>query len=85
VYLTTVKAVSLSHNMHVHFIQTSTLFLWLFHLYSFSVFSFCQEFEVFDETLFRTVDNFEEACKLLRVGFEYVCDLDGKKLFRKRK
>lgn len=27
----------------------------------------------------------EEACKLLEIGFEYVTDMDGKKLFRKRK
>jgi integrase len=27
----------------------------------------------------------EEACKLLEVGFEYVTEIDGKKLFRKRK
>jgi integrase len=29
--------------------------------------------------------NLDEACKLLEVGFEYVTDLDGAKLFRKRK
>jgi integrase/recombinase XerD len=27
----------------------------------------------------------EEACKLLETGFEYITDMDGKKLFRKRK
>lgn len=27
----------------------------------------------------------EEACQLLEVGFEYVTEIDGKKLFRKRK
>jgi hypothetical protein len=26
----------------------------------------------------------EEACKLLETGFEFVTDVDGKKLFRKR-
>ena len=26
-----------------------------------------------------------EACKLLEVGFEYVTEVDGHKLFRKRK
>ena len=26
-----------------------------------------------------------EACKLLEVGFEFVTEFDGKKLFRKRK
>jgi len=29
--------------------------------------------------------NVEEACKLLEVGFEYVAEFEGKKLFRKRK
>ena len=32
-------------------------------------------------SLVRNVD----PCKLLEVGFEFVCDMDGKKLFRKRK
>ena len=27
----------------------------------------------------------EDACKLLETGFEYVTDMEGKKLFRKRK
>jgi hypothetical protein len=27
----------------------------------------------------------EEACQLLEIGFEYVTDMDGNKLFRKRK
>lgn len=27
----------------------------------------------------------DEACKLLEVGFEYVTEFEGKKLFRKRK
>jgi hypothetical protein len=69
--------------MHVHFIQTSTLLV--VYPVLFRCFRFAKRFEVLDETLFRTVDNFEEACKLLKVGFEYVCDLDGKKLFRKRR
>ena len=29
--------------------------------------------------------NLEEACKLVEIGFEYVCDMDNVKLFRKRK
>jgi integrase len=33
----------------------------------------------------KVAGNLEEACKLLEVGFEYVTDIDGKKLFRKRK
>jgi hypothetical protein len=32
--------------------------------------------------LAKTID---EACKLLEVGFEFVCDMEGAKLFRKRK
>ncbi len=27
----------------------------------------------------------DEACKLVKVGFEYVTDMDGAKIFRKRK
>lgn len=27
----------------------------------------------------------EEACQLVEAGFEYVCEIDGAKLFRKRK
>lgn len=38
-----------------------------------------QEFHV------KVAENLEEACKLLEVGFDYVTDIDGKKLFRKRK
>jgi len=38
-----------------------------------------------DEFTVRAVNTLEEACKLLEVGFEYVTDINGKKLFRKRK
>jgi len=38
-----------------------------------------------EEFTVRAVDTLEEACKIMEVGFEYVCDMDGKKLFRKRK
>ncbi len=38
-----------------------------------------QEFHV------KVADSVEEACKLLEVGFEFVCDMESKKLFRKRK
>jgi len=38
-----------------------------------------------DEFHVKVVDTLEEACKLLEVGFGYVTDMDGKKLFRKRK
>jgi hypothetical protein len=27
----------------------------------------------------------EEACRLVEAGFEYVCDFNGNKIFRKRK
>lgn len=30
-------------------------------------------------------NNIEEAQKLIETGFEFVCDFDGKKLFRKLK
>jgi len=33
----------------------------------------------------RTARTVEEACKLIEVGFEYVCEMDGVKIFRKRK
>jgi integrase len=38
-----------------------------------------------DEFHVKAVSSLEEACKLLEVGFEYVTDFDGYKLFRKRK
>ena len=33
----------------------------------------------------KVAHNLEEVCKLLEVGFEYVTDVDGFKVFRKRK
>jgi integrase len=33
----------------------------------------------------RVAENLDDACKLLEIGFEYVTEMDGKKLFRKRK
>lgn len=41
--------------------------------------------EANDEFHVKVAGSLEEACKLLEVGFEYVTDMDGKKLFRKRK
>jgi integrase len=41
--------------------------------------------ETNDEFTVKVADTLDEACKLLEVGFEYVTDMDGKKLFRKRK
>jgi hypothetical protein len=38
-----------------------------------------------DEFNVRVAANIEEACQLIEVEFEYVTDMDGKKLFRKRK
>jgi integrase len=38
-----------------------------------------------DEFHVSIAESLEQACKLLEVGFEYVTDMDGKKLFRKRK
>ena len=40
--------------------------------------------EDYDYTV-QAAGNLDEACKLLEVGFTYVTDMDGKKLFRKRK
>jgi len=31
----------------------------------------------------RTAKNLEEACKLVEVGFNYVTEMDGAKIFRK--
>ena len=31
-----------------------------------------------DEFSVRAISDLDEACKLLEVGFEYVCDMDGK-------
>jgi len=38
-----------------------------------------------DEYHVRTAKTIEEACKLVEAGFEYVTELEGVKLFRKRK
>jgi integrase len=38
-----------------------------------------------DEFHVAVAKNLEEACKLVQVGFEYVCDVDNAKVFRKRK
>jgi hypothetical protein len=44
-----------------------------------AIFEFNDQYEV---KLASTVD---EAVKLVEVGFEYITEMDGKKLFRKRK
>jgi hypothetical protein len=33
----------------------------------------------------KVATSLDEACKLLEEGFEYVCDMDNKKLFKKRR
>lgn len=38
-----------------------------------------------DEYHVRAAHDLKEACQLLEIGFEYVTDMDGTKLFRKRK
>jgi integrase len=38
-----------------------------------------------DEFIVKTAKTIEEACRLIEVGFEYVTDMDGIKIFRKRK
>jgi len=38
-----------------------------------------------DEFHVKVPQSLDEACKLLEVGFEYVTDMNGAKLFRKRK
>lgn len=38
-----------------------------------------------DQFHVKVADSLDDACRLLEVGYEYVTDMDGKKLFRKRK
>jgi len=38
-----------------------------------------------NEFTLRAVSTLNEACKLVEVGSEYVTEVDGKKIFRKRK
>jgi len=38
-----------------------------------------------DDFHVRTAKTVEEACRLFEVGFEYVTEIDGVKIFRKRK
>ena len=42
-------------------------------------------FEANDDYEVKIAENLDAACKLLEVGFEYVTDMEGRKLFRKRK
>jgi len=38
-----------------------------------------------DEYVSKVAWNVEEACKLIEAGFDYVTDIEGAKLFKKRK
>ena len=38
-----------------------------------------------DEWICKTANTVEEACKLLEIGFDYIQEIDGIKLYRKRK
>ena len=38
-----------------------------------------------DDYVSKVAWNLEEACKLVEAGFEYVCEIDGAKVFKKRK
>jgi hypothetical protein len=42
-------------------------------------------FEINEDYDVKIAESLDNACKLLEVGFEYVTEMDGKKLFRKRK
>ena len=38
-----------------------------------------------DEYICKAASTIEEAKQLIEAGFEYICDIEGVKLFRKRK
>jgi len=38
-----------------------------------------------DEYTAKVAHSEEEACQLIETGFEYVCDYNGNRIFRKRK
>jgi len=38
-----------------------------------------------EEYTVKVTSTIEESCKLIEVGFEFVTEMDGKKIFRKRK
>jgi integrase len=54
-------------------IETTLIYTWLVN--------FSEE----DDFYLATAKTIEEAAKLIEQGFDYVCELDGVKLFRKRK
>jgi len=41
--------------------------------------------EASDQFTSRVAKTVDEACELVEAGFDYVCEVDGVKLFRKRK
>jgi len=43
------------------------------------------DFKEEDEFISKVATTVEEACRLVESGFEYVCDVNGAKIFRKRK
>jgi integrase len=42
-------------------------------------------FEEKDEFIVKVAENVTEACQLIEAGFEYITEMEGVKLFRKRK
>jgi hypothetical protein len=38
-----------------------------------------------DDYVSKVANTIEEACELVEAGFEYVCDIEGTKIFKKRK
>jgi len=38
-----------------------------------------------DDYVSRVAHTIEEACQLIEAGFEYVCEMDNIKIFRRRK
>ena len=38
-----------------------------------------------EEYISKVAWTLEEACKLVEAGYEYVCEMEGAKIFRKRK
>jgi len=43
------------------------------------------EFETVDQYHVRVAKTIEEACEFVTTGFEFVTEMDGAKIFRKRK
>jgi len=43
------------------------------------------QFAFFFMNTVRVAENLQEACQLVEAGFEYVTEMDGVKIFRKRK